>query len=86
MTKEDLLENVLEDFLLTCVCHKVEEVSELPKMLNGINYLNNKESLISHMTEGEILDVSSYGILYSTEYAGKIHINYEMSYMLLPLI
>lgn len=40
MHLEDLVEETLEEFLLECVGNKVEEVSELPAMLNGIRISN----------------------------------------------
>lgn len=45
MHLEDLVEETLEEFLLECVCDKVEEVSQLPAILEDIKYLLDKDAL-----------------------------------------
>ncbi len=62
MYLEDLVEETLEEFLLECVGDKVEEVLQLPAMLEGIEYLEDKDELIAETDECEILDVGDYSL------------------------
>lgn len=57
MDLEELLNDTLEEFLLECVSDKIEEVSELPKMLKDINYLDNKQELTAKTTKCEVLGI-----------------------------
>ncbi len=82
MYLEDLVEETLEEFLLDCVGNKVEEVSELPAMLDGIGYLTDKEELIAETDYCEILDISDSSVLHCYEEDGKIKIFYTMDYIL----
>ena len=50
MDVNDLVCDTLEEFLMECVGNKIEEVSELPKMLKDIYYLADKQELIEQTT------------------------------------
>ena len=76
----------IEDFLLDCVCKKIEAVSELPKMVEKIGYLDDKDSILSRTDECEILDTDSYGMKSHTFGNGKINIKFEVSFILQTFI
>lgn len=82
MHLEDLVDDTLEEFLLECVGDKVEEVSQLPAMLDGINYLEDKDELIAETDACEILDIEDSIAQHCYEEDGKIHIFYSLEYIL----
>ncbi len=82
MNADMLLNNLLEEFLLECVGNRLEEVSEVPRMLEDISYLENKDSDIARITECEILDVEDYSIQDFSVEGDRIKISYEISYIL----
>lgn len=82
MDTDMLLNTVLDTFLLECVGDRVEEPSEVPRMLKDIAYLDNKDELISKITECEILDVDDYEIKNYSVVTDNIKIEYEMSFIL----
>ncbi len=86
MYLDDLVEETLEEFLLECVGDKVEEVSQLPAMLDGINYLSDKDELIAETDECEILDVEDSSALHCYEEDGKLHIFYTLDFILQTFI
>lgn len=86
MYLEDLVEETLDEFLLECVGDKVEEVSQLPAMLDGIDYLEDKDELIAETDGCEILDVGDYSALHCYEENGKIYIIYSLDYILQTFI
>lgn len=83
---EDLVEETLDEFLLECVGDKVEEVSQLPAMLEGIEYLENKDELIAETDGCEILDVGDYSALHCYKENGKKYIMYSLDYILQTFI
>lgn len=82
MCLEDLVEETLEEFLLECVGNKVEEVSQLPAMLDGIEYLMDKDQLIAETDDCEMLEVGDSDVLHCYEEDGKLHIIYTLDYIL----
>ncbi len=86
MNTDEFLEETLEDYLLECVCDKVEEVSELKAMLEDIEYLDDKDKLIADTTHCEILDVDdSYVEDYEVK-DGKIHVRYLIDFIMQTFI
>lgn len=86
MDLEDLVEETLEEVLLECVGNKVEEVSQLPAMLDGIEYLADKDELISQTDYCEMLDVGDSSALHCYEENGEIHIMYSLDFILQTFI
>ena len=86
MYLEDLVEGTLDEFLLECVGNKIEEVSQLPYMLEGINYLSDKEELIAETYMCEILGIDDYSAEHCYEEDGKIYIFYSLDYILQTFI
>lgn len=82
MELEDLVDETLEEFLLECVGNKVEEVSQLPAMLDGIEYLEDKDELIAETTWCEMLEVGDSTVEHCYEKDGKIYIFYSLDYIL----
>lgn len=86
MDLENLLNNTLEEFLLECVGDKIEDVSELPKMLKDIVYLDRKEEYIAETTRCEILDVDDAFVENYFVSGNEIHIQYEIAFILQTFI
>lgn len=82
MNTDMLLNTVLDEFLLECVGNKVEDPSEVSRMLKDISYLDNKDELLSQITDCEILDVADYEIQNYSADADNIKIEYEMCFIL----
>ncbi len=82
MDLEQLLNDTLEEFFLQYVGDKIEEVSELPKMLKDIHYLNDKQELIAKTTRCEILGIDSSFVDNYSVSGNEIHIEYEMEFIL----
>lgn len=82
MQIEDLAEETLEEFLLECAGNKAEEVSQLTAMLDGIEYLADKDELIAETDECEILEVVDSEVERHYKKNGKIHIMYSLDYIL----
>ena len=76
----------LNDELLDIVCEKIEQVSELPKMLKNIGYLYNKEALIEQTTACEILDISDSVITDQSVSGNKVIIDCEIDFILQTFI
>lgn len=86
MDLNQLLNETLEEFLAECVGKKIEEVSELPKMLKDIAYLDNKQELLNKTTECEIFDVDDYHIENYSLSGDEIYIQYSMGFVLQTFI
>lgn len=86
MDLDNLLNNTLEEFLLECVSDKIEDVSELPKMLKDIAYLDSKQELIDKITKSEILDVEDSSVENYFLSGNEIHIRYNMVFILQTFI
>ncbi len=86
MDLDDLLTNVLDEFLLECVCDKIEDVSELPKMLKDIGYLDNKQELIQKTTICEILDGEDAFVENYEVAENEVHIQYTIRFILQTFI
>ena len=86
MDLDYLLNDVLEEYLLECVSEKIEEISELPKMLKDINYLDDKQELLNKTTKCEILDVDENFVDDYCVSGNEIHIQYELSFILQTFI
>ena len=86
MDLDDLLNNTLEEFFLECVGDKIEEVSELPKMLEDIYYLDNKQEFISKTTNCEILGIEDSCVESYCVKENEIHIQYELEFILQTFI
>lgn len=86
MDLHNLLFNTLEEFLLECVCDKIEKLSELPEMLSDIGYLDNKQELILKTTRCEILDTDDAFIENYFVSGSEIHIQYELVFILQTFI
>lgn len=86
MDLDNLLNNTLKEFLLECVGDKIEDVSELPNMLNDIGYLDRKDEYIAETTRCEILDIDDAFVenFYVSE--NEIHIQYEIAFILQTFI
>lgn len=82
MYLEDLVDETLEEFLLECVGNKVEEVSQLPAMLDGIEYLADKDELIAETVMCEMLDVGDSMAEHCYEENGKLYIFYSLDFIL----
>lgn len=85
MNIKELFENsfeLVEDFILNCVGDKIENISEIPKMLSNIKYLDNKNSLISQTTKCEILDIEDYHILKYSINNRVINIIFNVSFIM----
>lgn len=86
MNVENLLNKTLEEFLMECVSKKIEEVSELPKMLQNIGYLDRKDEFIAKTTACEILDIDDAFIESYLVSGNEIHINYQIAYIMQTLV
>lgn len=86
MDLNDLLCDTLDEFLLECVCNKIEDVSELPKMLKNIGYLDNKQELIAKTTKCEILDGDDAFVENYFVSGNEIHIQYKLNFILQTFI
>ena len=86
MDLEELLNDTLEEFLLECVSDKIEEVSELPKMLKDINYLDNKQELTAKTTKCEVLGIDDAFVDDYFVSGNEIHIQYELTFILQTFI
>lgn len=86
MYLEDLVDETLEEFLLECVGNKVEEVSQLPAILDGIEYLADKEELIAETDYCEMLDVGDSMAEHCYEENGKMYIMYSLDFILQTFI
>ncbi|MDE6566292.1 MAG: hypothetical protein K2K70_00995 [Lachnospiraceae bacterium] len=86
MDFDELLNDTLDEFLLECVSKKIEEVSELPKMLKDITYLDDKQKLLDQTTKCEMLDVDDYSILNYSLSENEIHIQYDIAFVLQSFI
>lgn len=86
MDLDNLLNNTLEEFLLECVGDKIEDVSELPKMLKDIGYLDRKDEYIDKTTRCEILDVDDAYVESYFVSENEIHIKYEIAFILQTFI
>lgn len=82
MNVEKLLNETLEEFLMECVSKKIEEVSELPKMLQNIGYLDSKDEFISKTARCEILDIEEAFVESYRVSENEIHINYQIAYIM----
>ena len=82
MDLNDLLNNTLKEFLLECVSDKIEDVSELPKMLKDIGYIDDKQTLTAKTTRCEILDIDDAFVKNYFVSGNKIHIQYELAFIL----
>lgn len=86
MDLDNLLNNTLEEFLLECVSDKIEDVSELPKMLKDIAYLDSKQELIDKITKCEILDVEDSFVENYFLSGNEMHIRYNIVFILQTFI
>lgn len=82
MNVENLLNKTLEEFLMECVSKKIEEVSELPKMLQNIGYLDRKDEFIAKTTACEILDIDDAFIESYLVSGNEIQIKYQIDYIM----
>lgn len=82
MDLDNLLNNTLEEFLMECVSDKIEDVSELPKMLEDIHYLDSKQEFIDKTTKCEILGVENAFVEDYFLEENEIHIQYELEFIL----
>lgn len=82
MNIDDLLNKTLGEFLLECVGKKIEDVSELPKMLQNIGYLDRKDELIAKTTACEILDIDDAFIENYLVSGNEIQIKYQVDYIM----
>lgn len=82
MDLNNLLNSTLEEFLLECVSNKIEDVSELPKMLKDIGYLDSKQEFIAKTTKCEILDVNDAFVENYFVSGNEIHIQYKLAFIL----
>lgn len=82
MNTDNLLNETLSEFLMECVSKKIEDVSELPKMLHDISYLDRKDEFIAKTTTCEMLDIDdAFTENYSVS-GNEIHITYQIVYIL----
>ena len=86
MDLDQLLNDTLDEFLLECVGKKIEEISELPKMLKDIGYLDDKQELLDKTTECEILDIVDYSIENYSLSENEIHIRYSLDFIMQTFI
>lgn len=86
MNFDDLLTNVLDEFLLECVCDKIEDVSELPEMLKDIGYLYNMQELMQNTTRCEILDGDDAFVENYEAAENEVHIQYTINFILQTFI
>lgn len=86
MTREELISDILSDFLWEVVGNKTEEVNNLPEMLKEINYLDDKEELIARTTNCEIQMSDNFDIINSYEKDECIVIECEMDYVMQTFI
>lgn len=86
MNLDHLLNDTLEEFLLECVSGKIEEVSELPKMVKDIVYLDDKQELLNKTTGCEILDIEDSFIENYSLSENEIHIQYSLAFILQTFI
>lgn len=82
MTKEELINDILSDFLWEVVGNKTEEVKNLPQMLKDISYLDDKEDIIAKTTECEIQTSDNFDIINSYEKNECIVIECEMDFIM----
>lgn len=71
-----------EEFLLNCFCDMLENSEKLPEMLSDIAYLDNKEELLSEITECEILDVDECSLEDYSVDGDTVHVQFSMVYIL----
>lgn len=86
MDLDNLLNNTLEEFLLQCIIDKIEDVSELPKMLKDIDYLDGKDEYLAKTTRCEVLDFEDPFIENCFELENEIYIQYEFEFILQTFI
>lgn len=72
----------MEEFLLNCFSDMLEDPEKLPEMLADIAYLDNKEELLSEITECEILDVDEYSLEDYSVDGDTVHVQFSMVYIL----
>ena len=82
MDLEDLVEETLDEFLLECVGNKAEEISQLPAMLDGIEYLLDKDELIAKTDFCEMFEVGDSSADHCYEENGELHVLYSLDYIL----
>lgn len=86
MNLDNLLNDTLDEFLLQCVSDKIEELSELPKMIKDIGYLENKQEFIEKTTQCEIFDTDQWAVKNYSVSGSEIHIQYEIIFILQTFI
>lgn len=77
MNRNELVELLAEEMLFEVVASKIEEVDQIPRMLERIGYLDNEEEAISLINHCEI-DLDSLEIIQFTVENGKIIIEFEI--------
>lgn len=82
MNREQLEEVLSETLLWEVISENVENVNQLPIMLQDINYLENKNSVIAIIDECEVLISDSFDIIKSETHGENILISFEMPFVM----
>lgn len=82
MSRKELLENLSTTLLWEVISAKVEEVNQLPVMLKGIAYIEDKDEIISKITRCEVLDSEPFDVKDFSVDGNRIKIHFEMSFVL----
>ncbi len=86
VTKDELINEILYDFLWEIVSNKTEEIKNLTAMLKDIGYLDDKEELIAKTTECAVQTTDNFDIINSYEEDDHIVIDCEMDFIMQTFI
>ncbi len=86
MTKDELINEILYDFLWEIVSNKTEEIKNLTVMLKDIEYLDDKEALIAKTTKCEVQTTDDFDIINSRDEDDHIVLECEMDFIMQTFI
>jgi hypothetical protein len=81
MDNEQLIELLSETLLIEVIAAKVEEVDQLPIMLQNIGYIEELENVLSKITFCEAFE-SDLDIIHFTQEGKSILITYKLTFLL----
>lgn len=80
--KRKKTEEMAENLLWTLVSSKVEELSEVRKMLQGIGYVDDIVEVLAEMDSSEIFQTDFFTIVDSSCCDSELRVSFEMPYIL----
>ena len=78
MNREELLESLRESLLLQVARLHIEQLNQLPIILKGIDYLEDKAEIISEITRCELIKSDQFKIRRTDIEGSKILVDYEI--------